>query len=511
MPFEDLLGELDGRRRRALGMGGEEKLARRRDQGVLNARERLDRLLDDGHFFESGLFATSHRPEVADRTPADGKIAGFGRIDGRPVGIVSNDFTVLGASSAVINGKKIRHVKETATKRGMPLVLLGESSGARMPDRMGAAGRAILGQDRFEYRRLRETPWVSANLGACYGSSTWYACLSDFVVMRKGAAMSVASPRVTEVAIRQPVDPEELGGWRLHTEKTGLVDLAVDSDEEALDAVRGFLSYLPGHSGALAPMTEVPEGCEDAARDVLDLLPESRSKVYDVRKILRLLVDTDSLFELKARFGKSIVTALSRVGGRSVGFIASNPMAKGGAIDVDACRKVTSFLVLCDSFNIPVIILVDQPGFLIGLEGEKRWAPGRIMNWMNALSMVTVPRIAITLRKNYGQAYLNMGGGRNADEVAAWPTADYGFMDPAVGVNVLHNVRAEDDPERFRELMEEISRDSTAWSLAGLYEAQSVLDPRDTRAYIIDALDAHFDHRRGGVGEHLLANWPTSY
>jgi len=368
---------------------------------------------------------------------------------------VSNDFTVLGASSAVINGKKIRHVKETATARGMPLVFLGESSGARMPDRMGAAGRAILGQDRYEYRRRRETPWISANLGACYGSSTWYACLSDFVVMRKGAAMSVASPRVTEVAIRQPVDPEELGGWRLHTDTTGLVDLAVGSDEEALLAVRRFMSYLPSHNGALAPRSEVPDGCEEAARGVLDVLPESRTQVYDVRKILRLLVDTDSLFELKARFGRSIVTALSRIDGRSVGLLASNPLSKGGAIDVDACRKATSFLVLCDSFN--------------------------------------------------------MGGGRNADEVAAWPTADYGFMDPSVAVNVLFNVRAEDDPQRFKELVEEVQRDSSAWSLAGLYEAQSVIDPRATRDFIVDALDAHFDHRSGGIGEHLLANWPTSY
>lgn len=511
MPFEELLNELNERRQQALGMGGPEKLAKRKEQGILNARERLDLLLDDGHFFESGLLATSNRAEVAHKSPADGKIAGFGRVDNRSIAVVSNDFTVLGASSAVVNGKKIRHVKETATTRGMPLVLLGESSGARMPDRMGAAGRAILGQDRFEYRRCRETPWVSANLGACYGSSTWYCCLSDFVVMRKGAAMSVASPRVTEVAIRQPVDREELGGWRLHTDTTGLVDLAVDTDEEAIQAVRQFLSYLPSHNGALAPQSEVPEGSDEAARGVLDVLPESRNQVYDVRKILRLLVDTDSLFELKARFGRSMVTALSRINGRSVGLLASNPMSKGGAIDVDACRKATSFLVLCDSFNIPIIILADQPGFLIGLEGEKRWAPGRIMNWMNALSLVTVPRIGITLRKNYGQAYLNMGGGRNSDEVAAWPTADYGFMDPAVGVNVLFNVRAEDDPERFAELVEEIQRDSSAWSLAGLYEAQSVIDPRETREFIINALDTHFDQRTNGIGEHLLANWPTSY
>ena len=185
---------------------------------------------------------------MRDRTPADGKIAGFGRINDRLVAIVSNDFTVLGASSSVVNGKKIKHVKDVAAGRGMPLVMLGESSGARMPDRMGASGRAILGQDPLEFRRRREMPLVSALLGDCYGSSTWYACMSDFAVMRKGATMAVASSRVTSIAINQPIDPEELGGWKLHTEKTGLVDYAVETDGQALDLVKTYLGYLPQSS-----------------------------------------------------------------------------------------------------------------------------------------------------------------------------------------------------------------------------------------------------------------------
>ena len=242
MAFERHLEELKARKERALRMGGEEKLAARRAHRVLNARERIDYLLDAGSFIESGLLATSHRPEARDKSPADGKVAGYGTIEGKRVALVSNDFTVLGASSSVVNGKKIKHVKQVANESGMPLVLLGESAGARMPDRMGAAGRAILGQDAAEYIRDRRTPWVSALLGSCYGSSTWYACLSDFVVMRKGATMAVASSRVTALAIKQPVDAEELGGWKLHTGTTGRVDLAVESDEEALDAVKKFLS-----------------------------------------------------------------------------------------------------------------------------------------------------------------------------------------------------------------------------------------------------------------------------
>src|SRR5687768_3749858 len=267
-------------------MGGADKLAKRKAEGVLNARERIDYLIDEGSFIESGRYARSGRPEVKHKTPADGKIAGFGKIDGREVALVSNDFTVLGASSAVINMKKIKHVKQVAAKRGMPLVLLGESSGARMPDRMGAAGRAILAQDPAEYQRLRENPWCSALLGQCYGSSTWYSAMSDFVVMRKGAIMAIASPNVTSIAINKPIEAEELGGWKLLTGISGLADMAVGTDEQALDAIKKFLSYLPSNNMEVPPEVAVPAGSDEACRRMLDIIPESRNKVYDVRKVI---------------------------------------------------------------------------------------------------------------------------------------------------------------------------------------------------------------------------------
>jgi acetyl-CoA carboxylase carboxyltransferase component len=425
--------------------------------------------------------------------------------------VVSNDFTVLGASSSVVNGKKIKHIRSVANESGMPLILLGESAGARMPDRMGAEGRAILGQDPAEYLRDRRTPWVSALLGSCYGSSTWYSCLSDFAVMRKGATMAVASSRVTELAIKQSVDPEELGGWKLHTGTTGLVDVAVDTDEEALEMVKRFLSYLPSHNGEAPPVVSVPAGSDDAIKDILDVVPQSRSKTYDSREVIRRILDKETMFELKPRFGKSLVTTLGRINGRSVGIIANNPKFKGGSIDVDACAKATSFLVMCDSFNVPLIFLADQPGFLIGIDGEKRGAPGRIMNWMNALTQVTVPKITITLRKNYGQAYLNMGGGRNSNESAAWPEADYGFMDAGTAVNVLHGVRYEDEPERFKQLVESVTQDNAPWALAALYEIQDVIAPHETRDYLKALLTIHSRAPSRGIGQHRLANWPTSY
>ena len=510
MAFEEQIRELAAREAHARAMGGEKKLAQRKALGLMNARERVDYLVDAGSFIESGLLATSFRPEDAARTPADGKITGFARLEGREIALVSNDFTVMGASSSLVNGIKIGHIKDVATRRGLPMVFLGESTGARMPDAMGA--RAVSGGNRpTQYLRMRETPWVSAVLGHCYGSSSWYAALADFCVMRKGSIMAVSSVRLTELAIGEAVDPEALGGWELHTGITGMVDLAVDTDEEALDAVRRFLSYLPSHHREESPIAPVPPESGREAQRILDLVPEARARVYDVRKLLPLIFDSDSVFELKARYGKSVVTALARLDGRSVGIIASNPLHKGGAIDVEACNKATSFMVLCDSFNIPLIYLADQPGFLIGVEGERRGAIGRVMNWMNAMSLVSVPKIAVVMRKSYGQALLNMGGAGNADEVIAWASAEVNFMDPRSGVTIVHGVREADDPVRYAELLKEMERDTSAFDMAGAYTAQHVINPVDTRATLIRLLEVHRLRFSNGVGQQLMRTWPTSY
>jgi len=506
MAHEDKIAELERRRAEARAMGGERKLAARRNAGVLNARERLDYLLDDGSFLEAGLHAYSIRPETREKSAADGKIAGYGMIDGRPAALVANDFTVLGASSSQVNMKKMGHMKKTARERRMPLVLLGESSGGRMPDRMGASGRATIGQDREEYRRTRDTPWVSTLMGQSYGSSTWYSVISDVVFARKGAVMAVTSPRVTSIAISQDISAEELGGWELHAKTTGLVDAAFDTDEEVLDAVKTYLSYMPSYAGE-APPRAAP-GAVDDQEKLLELVPETRRRVYDMRKVLNVIADQGSIFELKALFGRAVITAFARIEGRVVGFLANNPRFKAGAIDPDACDKAVSFIVLCDSFNIPLISMVDQPGFFIGVEGERKRAPGKIMNWMNALAQVTVPRFSVIVRKSFGQAYLNMGGGRNADEVLAWPMADLGFMEPRLAVNVLHGIKAEDDPERFEALAAELERDTEAWDLAGLYEAQYVIDPRETRAHLARLLEVYEGRQ---VGEHHLSNWPTTF
>ncbi|HZM43851.1 MAG TPA: carboxyl transferase domain-containing protein [Burkholderiales bacterium] len=511
MAFETLLEEYEKRRAKALAMGGAEKLARRRKAGTLNARERIERLFDPGTFLESGLFGASGvYPEEAEETLTDGKIAGYGKVGGRDVAAVINDFTVKGASTSATNSKKVAHMKRTATERGVPLVIIGESTGARLPDAMGARGMGqLLGNDPTQFRRLRETPMVTAVLGPSFGSSAWLACLSDFAVMHKGATMAVSSPRLIEMAMNEKVDLEELGGWRLHADVTGLVDQVVDKEEEVFEAIRRFLSYMPGHNQEAPPDAPVPAGSGADMDSVFAVLPQSRTQVYDVRRIIRAVVDKDTLFELKPRFGKSAVTGLARLGGKSVGIVANNPLHRGGALDADACRKITDFLVLCDSFNVPVVLLVDTPGFQIGTEAEKSGAPGKIMNFMNAMTLLTVPRLSVIIRKSYGRAYVCMGGGRHSDDVAAWPTAEISFMSPDFATMIVHGVKPGDPG--FAEKLADIEQESDVWGLAAVFAAQAVIKPEETRDYLIRMLDVYRLRMTRGVGQHLMRSWPTSY
>ena len=509
MKFEDRIKEHAERTTRAKAMGGADKLARRAKPGILNARERIEYLLDPGTFRESGLFGVSYIPEMRDSTPADGKVTGFGKLAGRRIGVVGYDFTVKGSSSSYTNNRKMSHVKDTGGRRGFPVVFLGESTGVRMPDIMGEGMGMNFEGNRF--LRTREAPWAAAILGNAFGSAAWHACCSDFCVMRKGAVMAVASPRVVSMSLGREVSPEELGGWQILAEHSGFADMVVDTDQQAIDAIKRFLGYLPINNRQPPPVAPVPAGSDDAIKDILELIPESQAQVYDVRKVIRAIADIDSFFEIKERYGRSITTALARLDGKPVGIIANNPQFKGGAMDADACSKATDFIVLCDCYNIPLIFLQDQPGFLIGPEAEKRGVIGKVINWMNALLQVTVPKISIILRKSYGRGFINMGGAGIADEIAAWWTTEVSFMNPRTAVTVVHGIKEEDDPQRFQQLLAEMSRHGSAYDLGAVFGVKEVLDPRETRDYLKEMLDTHMLRLSGGVGQHRLANWPTSY
>lgn len=510
--FESRMIAFREKKKAALEMGGEKKLALYKEKGLLNARERLDAVLDEGTFQEVGLFSHSDQPAMAGKSPCDGKVCGFGKIDGRPVIAMSCDLTVLGASSAGVNGKKVGYCKRMSCERGLPFVFLGEAGGARMPDIMGARGMVTqLGNDGTQYQRLREAPWVACMLGPCYGSPTWYTMMSDFRIQRKGSVLAVSSPKVTSLATGEATDPEEMGGWQLHSEITGLSDIVCDTDEECLSTARKFLSFLPSNRNLLPPVAPVPPGSGARVKNILDLLPESPKAIYDIREILKCIVDGEDLFEIKENFARSAVTALARINGFSVGIVANNPMHIAGALDADACEKITSFLVLCDTYNIPIIMFVDTPGFLVGKEGERRKITGKIINFMNALTLVTVPKITLIVRKTYGQAFLNMGGGRNSDTIVAWPSAEISFMDPETGVNVVYNVKRADDPEKFAEKMKIMNKDTAPWEAAGIFNLNDVIEPALTRDWLSNMIQYHKNLKTGGIGKHLMHNWPTTY
>ena len=514
MSWDDRMKDFEARRERARGMGGPDRLARRRAEGRLNARERIAHLADAGSFMELGTFNVSDVPGDEERTPADSKVAGLATIAGRPVAIASNDFTVMAATSSRVASRKEADLKAFATRRGLPIVYLAEAGGARMPDIMGSAGIASFGNSTYYGTRRRQSPMITAVLGQSYGLPTWNACLSDIVVMWTGASMAVSGPRVLELATGEQVSAEDLGGVNVHAEETGFADLTGDSDEACLDLVKQSLGYLPSHAGLAPPRAEVPGGSGAEMASIADLVPESRTRAYDMRRVIARIVDGGFLFELKPRFGRAIITALTRIGGRVIGVVANQPMYKAGACDADGCDKVISFLCLCDSFNVPLLFLHDIPGFFIGKEAERRGVPGKIINWMEALGQVTVPRISIVVRKTYGQAYFNMGGGDYSDLLLAWPTADMSFMDPDTGVNVVHGaaLAALDPAERSarrKELLEQWEWDTLPYGAAARHLVHEVIAPAHTRDVIIRFLDAW--ESRGAIGQHHLANWPTKF
>ena len=520
MPFDDKVEELSRRKSRALKMGGEEKIQKQHDQDRLNARERIDLLLDPDSFMEIGMLNHSDVPGMEDKTPADSKIAGYGMIDSRRVAVVSNDFTVLAATSSRTAGRKEGELKVLAAQRGYPVIYLGEAGGARMPDIMGSAGLASFGGGGLDsylqiMSRVRQTPMVTAILGECYGMPTWMACLSDFVVQVKGSAMGVSGPRVVELALGEAVTDEELGGWKVHSEITGNIDRVAENEEECFQIIRQYLSYMPSHCDEPPPTAPVPDGSGLEMNRILEYLPEKRNRGYDMHRLLGCIVDKDSLFTIKPTFGKSVITSLARVNGSVVGIVANQPMFNAGAMDTDGIDKVTSFLCLCDSFNIPLIFLHDIPGFLVGKAAERKRVAAKVMNYMNALGLITVPKISIIVRKTYGMAFWNMcGTGCGTDFLVAWPSAEMSFVDPDIAANVVYGGKpsaSDKQSEEWQALKKQLVDDASPYGAAGKHFIHDVIDPRETRDYIIRALEISFNARRNGISEHRLANWPTKF
>ena len=514
MAFDEMLDELAKKRQTALQMGGKDKVDKQHKAGRLSARERLDKLLDPGSFLEFGLLATSDMPGMDRRTPADGLILGYGFVGGRRVGVIANDFTVLASTNARINLKKMLQFKAQVKQDQIPLIWLGEAGGARVPDCQGAKNICTLGGGGThtlypEYTHFREMPFIVAAMGECYGVPNFQAMLADYVVQVKGSAISVSGPRALGKAIGESFTGEEMGGWEIHDRVTGVADRIADDEEHCFLLIKEFLGYMPQNNLTRPSRQPVPAGSGRDMEHILDFLPVKRTRVYDMHKIIACLVDGGTFFELKPNFGKMLITCLARIDGETVGIIANNPLYQAGAMDTDGLDKHTSFLCLCDSFNIPLIFLHDTPGHLVGKEAEHKRVGAKVVNNLQALCQVTVPKIAIVVRKSYGQAAVNMcGPGVGPDYFVAWPTAELGFMVPDIAADVVFGKRSAEERQQLRHLM---VADSSPYPAAQGYFLQDIIDPRQTREYLTRVLAIVRDSAGGGIGKHHLANWPTKF
>jgi acetyl-CoA carboxylase carboxyltransferase component len=418
--------ELEIQRRKVRQMCSEAKLSARRERGIMNTRGRIDGLCDAGGFSEIDEFARWARAEDYDRTPADGIVTGFGRVDGRNLALAAFDLTTVGASSTLTKIRKLTFPKENASRAGVPCVFLVKSADARMPDTQGAVGMGAVGMLSNTVRE-RDVPWATAVLRPCYGKGAWCVVQSDYAVMRRDASFSISSPKVISVPLSHEVTPEHHGGSRVHADVTGLIDQVSDTDAEAIAALPRFLSFLPSNNAEAPPRSQAPaEAHPDSAVEALILV--ARNKVYDGRKLIEFLADVGSVMPYRTRDGRTLETALARMDGQVVGLIASNLMRKGGAIDGPSCDKMTQFVVLCDSFNIPLVILADSPDFPVGLQPELDGVAGKIMNNLRALALSTARKLAVVVRKSYGQAYINLGAGV-ADARAVMTTGEVGFVE----------------------------------------------------------------------------------
>jgi acetyl-CoA carboxylase carboxyltransferase component len=508
------LRELEQRQQQAMALGGADKIARQHAKGRQTARERIAALVDAGSFEELGLLAHSDLPEAADKTPADGKIAGFGAIGGRTVFVGADDVTVMAGSGGRVGVGKLYKGMEYAARKGYPCVQLGDAGGARVPDIMGSAGMMSMVYPIKEAPpRRRRVPLITAIMGECFGGSAWTASVSDIVIQVKGTVMCVSGSSILEIATAEATPDSELGGWELHAKTTGQVDLFAESEADCIALIRRALAYFPDSAGELPPVTRVRGESERRIDNIFELVPEQPRMAYDMHRLIEAVADPGSVLELKPWFDGSLITALARIDGHVVGILANNPRVTAGAMGPGACQKAVSFICLCDSFHIPLVFLHDTPGFFVGKRAEEGAMPLRIMNFIEALHQSTVPRISVIVRKSYGMAHCNMAGGNmGSDLVLAWPIADVSFMAPNVAVNVVYGrklAQMENAAAARDALAEEIGRANAPWGAAGLNYIDRVIDPRDTRIELVRALRrARGSDGQGGRSQRLLANWP---
>jgi acetyl-CoA carboxylase carboxyltransferase component len=477
-------------------MGGPERIAAVHAEGAPTIRESIAVLTDPGSFEEVGTFAASENPADRAVTPGDGKIGGHATIDGRPVTVAGDDITVKRGSSSVVGGERVARLYLLAERQGNPFVYLGATGGARLPDSLGSEGLAKIPPPVHLGRRQRRVPLATVIVGPSYGGSSFVSALSDFVVQVRGTSLAVTSPGVIQGATGEVISADDLGGPEVHLSRTGQIDLVADSHDEAFALVRRFLSYLPSNRWSRAPRGARADVADDA--ELPALLPESRRRAYDMRKVLGRVLDEDSWFELRPGFGRSVLTGLGRIDGHSVGVVASQPLHQAGVLTPDSCDKTVRLICLCDAFDIPVVFLQDCPGFLVGSAVEHSRLLYKSVLLLQAMSLARTPRLGVVVRKAFGLAYFTLGGNdMGMDLLCAWPGAEISLMDPEVGAKV---VPPDAEPPDFGPM-----------SAAALMKVDEVIHPRETRPVLARALERLDRRAHDPAADRPLASWPTCW
>ena len=483
--------------------GGPERIEKQHAKGKLTARERLEALLDPGSFVELDTFVVHRCYDFGlekRRYLGDGVVTGYGTIDGRLVFVFSHDFTVFGGSLGEMFAKKVCKIMDLAMKVGAPVIGLNDSGGARIQE--GVASLAGYG-DIF-FRNVLASgviPQISAIMGPCAGGAVYSPALTDFIIMVRGIShMFITGPQVVKAALGQEVTFDELGGADVHAQLSGVAHFVTDTEEECFELIRRLLSYIPSNNMEDPPYVETGDDPGRTDERLNSLMPDDPDKPYDVKEVIRSVVDNGEFLEVQPHFAPNIVVGFARLNGHSVGIVANQPLWFAGALDINASCKAARFVRFCDAFNIPIITFVDVPGFLPGIEQEHGGIIRHGAKLLYAYCEATVPKITVILRKAYGGAYDVMGSKHSgADINLAWPTAEIAVMGPEGAINIIFRrelAKAEDPETLRRQLVAEYRRKfANPYVAAQKGYIDDVIEPSETRPRLIAALEMLLNKR----------------
>jgi propionyl-CoA carboxylase beta chain len=495
---KDLLTRLDATEAAALAGGGQARIDKRHENGLLTARERLDLLLDPGTFREIGRFVTHRCTDFgmeAKKVPGDGVVTGHGRIDGRLVYVFAQDFTVFGGSLSSAYSEKICKIMDLAVRNGAPVIGLNDSGGARIQEGVASLGGYA---DIF----LRNTmasgvvPQLSAIMGPCAGGAVYSPAITDFIAMvDQSSYMFVTGPEVIKTVTHEETTKEELGGAQAHNEISGVAHFMTPDEPACLALLRELLSFLPQNNLEEAP-TKLTDDPVDRSCTLLEtLVPENPNKPYDIKEVIECIADDHYFFEVQGLYAPNVVVGFIRLSGRSIGVIANQPAHLAGVLDINASLKAARFVRCCDAFNVPLLVLEDVPGFLPGLAQEHGGIIKHGAKLLFAFAEATVPKITLITRKAYGGAYCVMNSKHiRADLNFAWPSAEVAVMGPDGAVNIVFRRELAEaaDPVARREELAAEYREAFAnpYQVASLGFIDAILRPEETRARLIDSFDS---------------------